>query len=181
MRAVSFSGVNLVHIWFCGESHMLPYLQNWSIEGFIIRLFGKTYPVHVCKAGSTRCVVRIRGASCLNVSKRFVESDIYSLLWCVNLPPNWQTRCDEWTNDTSTQLRHIFSYTRCANHNVWRITKTNHVSCGPSLRLCCKVIFENENTMWAFKNYSDNILCITYHLFDMKHYWTRWNETNSIV
>ncbi len=33
-----------------------------------------------CKAGSTRCVVRIRGASCVNVSKRFVESDAYSLL-----------------------------------------------------------------------------------------------------
>ncbi len=33
-----------------------------------------------CEARSTRCVVRIRGASCVNVSKRFVESDTYSLL-----------------------------------------------------------------------------------------------------
>ncbi len=64
--------------------------------------------------------------------KRFVESDTYSLLWCVNLPPNWWTRCDEWTNDTSTQIRHIFSYTRCANHDAQRITNTNHASCGPS-------------------------------------------------
>ncbi len=29
------------------------------------------------KAGSTRCVVRTRGASCVNVSKRFVESDTH--------------------------------------------------------------------------------------------------------
>ncbi len=65
--------------------------------------------------------------------KRFVVSDTYSLLWCVNLPPNWRTRCDEWMNDTPTQIRHIFSYTRCANHDAWRITNTNHTSCGPSL------------------------------------------------
>ncbi len=58
----------------------------------------------------------------------------HSLLWCVNLPPNWGTRCDEWTNDTSTQIRHIFSYTRCANHDIWLITNTNHASCGPSFR-----------------------------------------------
>ncbi len=64
--------------------------------------------------------------------KRFVKSDTYSLLWCVNLLPNWQTRCDEWTNDTSTQLRHIFSYIRCSNHDAWCITNTNHASCRPS-------------------------------------------------
>ncbi len=88
------------------------------------------------KAGSTRCVVHIRGASCMNVSKRFVESDTYSLLWCVNLPSKWRTRCDEWTNDTSTQIRHMFSYTWCANHDTWRITNTNHASCGPSFSDC---------------------------------------------
>ncbi len=77
-----------------------------------------------CKAGSTWCVVRIRGASYVNVSKRFAKFDTYSLLWCVNLPPNWRTRCDEWTNDTSTQIRHIFSYRRCANHDTSRIQTT---------------------------------------------------------
>ncbi len=34
----------------------------------------------------------------------------------------------------STQIRHIFSYTRCANHDASCITNTNHASCGPSLR-----------------------------------------------
>ncbi len=71
--------------------------------------------------------------------KRFVESDTYSLLWCVNLPPNWRTRCDEWTNDTSTQIRHTFSCTRCANHDAWHITNTNHASCGPSFSSMIKM------------------------------------------
>ncbi len=71
--------------------------------------------------------------------KRFVESDTYSLLWCVNLPPNWWTRCDEWTNDTSTRIRHIFSYTCCVNHDTWRITNTNHASCEPSFRITPKL------------------------------------------
>ncbi len=79
------------------------------------------------EAGSTQCVVHIRGASCVNVSKRFVQSDTYSLLWCVNLPPNWRTRCEEWTNDTSIQSRHIFSYTQCANHDASRIRTTHRV------------------------------------------------------
>ncbi len=105
-------------------------LRNLSFLQSII--FTNNFPSK-CKAGSTRCVVRIRGASCVNESKRFVESDTYGLLWCVNLLPNWRTRCDEWTNDTSTQIRHIFSCTRCANHDTWRITNTNHASCGPSL------------------------------------------------
>ncbi len=87
-------------------------------------------------------MVRIRGASCVNVSKRFVESDPYNLLWCVNLMLNWRTRCDEWTNDTSTQIRQIFSYTRCANHHAWRIVNTNHASCGPSLRTFCSFFAE---------------------------------------
>ncbi len=83
------------------------------------------------KAGSTRCVLRIRGALCMNVYKRFVESDIYSLLWCANLQPNWWTRCGEWTNETSTQIRNIFSYTRCTTHYeyepriVWTQLKKN--------------------------------------------------------
>ncbi len=59
--------------------------------------------------------------------KRFFKSDTYSLLWCVNLPLNWRTRCDEWTNDTSTQIRHIFSYTRCLNHDASQIRTTHRV------------------------------------------------------
>ncbi len=30
------------------------------------------------------------------------SSNLIHTVCCVNLPPNWQTRCDEWTNDTST-------------------------------------------------------------------------------
>ncbi len=54
-------------------------------------------------------------------------------LMCVNLPPTWQTRCDEWTNDTCTQITQISSYTRCTNHDASRITSMYHTLCGPSL------------------------------------------------
>ncbi len=105
------------------------FTQNCiKITNKYLNLFHKSL-----KAGSTRCVARIRGASCGKCLKRFVESDTYSLLWCVNLPPNWRTRCDEWTNDTFTQIRFIFSYTKCANHDAWHVTNTNHTWCGPSL------------------------------------------------
>ncbi len=54
--------------------------------------------------------------------KLFIESDTYSLLWWVNLPPNWRTRCDEWTNDTSTQT-HFFTHTMreawCMTHHEY--------------------------------------------------------------
>ncbi len=40
------------------------------------------------------------------------------------------------TNERMTHLLKLdifFSYTRCANYDAWRITNTNHTSCGPSL------------------------------------------------
>ncbi len=115
--------------WCYTVTRRITYPSTLIHDGVMLRICTDL------KAGSTRCVVHICGASCVNVSKRFVKSDTYSSLWCVNLPPNWRTRCDEWTNDTSTQVRHIFSYTRCANHDAWHITNTNHASCGPSLIL----------------------------------------------
>ncbi len=45
---------------------------------------------------------------------------------------NQMWRINEWH---ITQIRHIFSYTRCANHDAWRIANTNHASCGPSLKV----------------------------------------------
>ncbi len=108
-------------------------------------------------------MVRICGVSCVNVSKRFVESDTYSLLWCVNLPLNWRTRCDAWTNDTSTQIRHFFSYTRCANHDAWRITNTNHASCGPSF------IIQRKYTK-TFEKCSASQLCLVQQSFDGMDY-----------
>ncbi len=81
------------------------------------------------KAGSTQCVVRIRGASCVNVSKRFVESDTYSLLWCVNLLPNWRIRCDEWTNNIYSNYTHFFHThdARIMTHDASRIRTTHRV------------------------------------------------------
>ncbi len=117
-------------------------------------------------------MVRIRGASCMNVSKSFVESDTYSLLWCVNLPPNWWTRCDEWTNDTFTHIRHIFSYTRCANHDAWHITNTNHASCGPSFReknMCYSYIiplYDSKKRSVNLINLISFLLCHPASFFD---------------
>ncbi len=101
-------GINLV--WAFGPSHTLAMPCELRSPNYGYSLYithhGYGYAIHF-KAWSTRCVVRFRGAPCANVSKRFVESDTYSLLWCVNLPLNRRTRCDEWTNGISTQIRHI--------------------------------------------------------------------------
>ncbi len=61
-----------------------------------------------------------------------------------------------WRIDASVNHINGFSSIFAANIRS-RLFSANDNKCKPGLRLCCKVIFENENTVRTFKNHSNNI------------------------
>ncbi len=80
------------------------------------------------KAGFTRCVICIRGASCVNVSKRFVESDTVCFDVSVYLPVGEP----DVTNERMTHLLKLdtFFHTHDAQimtHDAPRIRTTHRV------------------------------------------------------
>ncbi len=95
-------------------------------------------------------------------------------------------RMKEWhiySNET------LFSYTRCANHDAWRITNTNHASCGPSFTgnsifqtlptphhvpLGCEIF---SVTALAYATFLVTLHCVLLFFGDRETYF--WNKPRS--
>ncbi len=84
------------------------------------------------KAGSTQCMVRIRGASCGNVFKKIRR------MWhtvCFDVSIYRQISKPDVTNERMTHLLKLDTFFIHTMRESWCTTNTNHASCGSSFRV----------------------------------------------
>ncbi len=120
-RNVILKFLNVYNSW------IFQFRQIWYPTSFV-----EIYPYS--KAGSIRCVVRIRDASCVmihascvwkNVSNFSNVSFIYSSHLVRQFVGKLTHQSKLYVSDSTNLFKHI---------HTWRTTNTYHASCGPSLR-----------------------------------------------